>query len=79
VRLTDEDRETIRKLRGRIASLEGQVAEHKATLRDRFALAALTGLIARIATGGSDVLAMAAYDAADAMLAARESKGGREP
>lgn len=46
------------------------------TLRDQFAMAALTGLLASEDMIDEDKAATLAYDCADAMLAARDGKAG---
>lgn len=48
-------------------------------LRDRFAMAALTGICANtaFAEAGASSLASWAYEAADAMMAEREKVGGK--
>ena len=51
-------------------------AEQQPTLRDRFAMAALTGLLAGDSVGGlsANGAAYGAYEIADAMLEARKPK-----
>lgn len=60
-------------LRGAILQLAEAIRGDGATLRDRFAMAALTGLLAdpTLDTGGWGKLAAESYKIADAMLAAR--------
>ena len=48
----------------------------QATLRDQFAMAALTGMLAANYSG--DRVAKAAYQVADYMIAAREEKNDRQ-
>lgn len=58
----------------RVATQQG-VFQPVATLRDQFAMAALTGLLSCEETsGGPDEFAEWSYEYADAMLAAREAK-----
>lgn len=62
----------------RIGDLEAEIARLKAaqpTLRDQFAMAALTGMLACHTVDGSvKALCRAAYDYADAMMEARNAK-----
>lgn len=59
-----------------IARLKVERDQWKATLRDQFAMAALQGLLASCLRPDKARTAEEAYQAADAMLAAREGEEG---
>jgi hypothetical protein len=68
------ERSTEQMLEDEVCSLQRQLRE-TATLRDQFAMAAMTGLMAiNPAAGSLEGIAEFSYIAADAMLKARESE-----
>ena len=73
--MTDVKDEIIQQLRDQIAFLTSpQIQEHHETMRDRFAMAALTGLLADQALYSPywSTYAENAYKIADAMIEARK-------
>lgn len=73
--LDDVDAEVVA-ANNRAQDLANLMADQTARLRDTFAAAALTGLLAdsRVDLPNADAYAKKAYQAADAMLKAREGK-----
>jgi hypothetical protein len=67
------ERSTEQMLEDEVCSLQRQLRE-TATLRDQFAMAALTGLLANPDAAKYKDRAEVAYNYADAMLKAREDK-----
>lgn len=75
-RLGIEDESTITRLRFEFTMHKSDERQKIGGLRDQFAMAALTGLLTqeRAMTEPYHNIASTAYDAADAMLKARESE-----
>jgi len=71
----EEQRELDQRLLRRYANeLAAAKREEKCTLRDQFAMAALTGCVGERCDESLEVVATLAYQYADAMLKAREGK-----
>jgi hypothetical protein len=71
--MTDQDKDIIiQQQRDIIALMQNPVMVVNPSLRDQFAMAALTGVIRTFGGFNPDAFAKSCYKMADAMLAARE-------
>lgn len=73
----EPERDIIKRLQIDVDVLRNELRSAKETLRDRFAMAALKGLIACPEEGALEGITKAAYEYADAMMKARAKQEGR--